>query len=212
MRAARREKQRPLLVALLAEVGEDQRAARAVQEHDLVQEEVADHGALVEVPRPARPRLVAEHDLEVQIGPARGQPRRCVGAGVREARREVGEVEMVQLVGRHDVFDRPERVQRRDERLVRRDRRVHEERTVREPAHRHARAHLDSVEAQRSPAGPERVFDEGRESAAPLDRAHPHRAHRRRGYFMKRTSSASRQRSGRKRAKKACARASLPTT
>ena len=137
---------------VLDQVGEDQRGAGAVEEHELLQRAAAAKAKLLDFRVPRGGGGIGEVRIEGDVDALRCRPlahprrRPRGGAGITLLPgRDRG---VVDLVGRHQVPHRAEGVDRRGQAGVRRDRRVAPQAAIAQPHHRHAR--------RKGHAGPER--------------------------------------------------------
>ena len=122
----------------LHEVADECRARCAVEEDDLLQEEAPAEDHLVDLAGPRRVGLVAELRVEAEIATLLREARRRVQARSGKALGPGTEVEVMQLVGRHEVVDGTERLELTRERVVQLNRRPDPQAPVRETHHRHA--------------------------------------------------------------------------
>jgi hypothetical protein len=129
----------PVPREVLDQVGENRGAAGAVEEDHLGHREAAADQDLIDVIGPRAIRRVAEVGIEAEIRAAAAQAGRGVEARLGIGGLPFAQEEVVQLVGRDDVTNRPAVVHRSAQGRRQRDGGPREQRAVGQPDQCHAR-------------------------------------------------------------------------
>lgn len=124
---------------LLQQVGEQHRAAGAMEEHRLGGDRVAGHQHVVEVARPVARRRIPKLDIDAQVGPFGRQPRRGVQPNGRERRAPLRQMQVMQRIGRDQDRDLAQRRKLRGQVVVERYRRPDQQAAAGQADHRHPR-------------------------------------------------------------------------